>query len=121
MSIRSNLILVGLVAGAATAAAQPGATVPSVPVGETETTAETPAEEATIDAQTIPDTRAPGAIAPRVRHRPLDEKSQGLWGGGVRLTGLSGVGALPGVNIGAELAAYLRRDERFLELALGHW
>lgn len=41
------------------------------------------------------------------------------WGGGVRLTGLSGIGALPGVNFGAEVAVHLRRDEVFAELALG--
>jgi hypothetical protein len=43
------------------------------------------------------------------------------WGGGVRLTGLSGIGALPGVNYGAEVAGHLRRDEYFVELALGRW
>lgn len=43
------------------------------------------------------------------------------WGGGVRLTGLSGIGALPGVNYGAEVAGHLRRDEYFVELAVGRW
>jgi hypothetical protein len=43
------------------------------------------------------------------------------WGGGVRLTGLSGIGALPGVNFGGEVALVLRRDELFGELALGRW
>ncbi len=61
----------------------------------------------------------PGEIAPAVTHHLQVEEP--LWGGGVRLTGLSGVGALPGVTIGVELAGYLRRDERFVELALGRW
>jgi hypothetical protein len=43
------------------------------------------------------------------------------WGGGVRLTGLSGIGALPGVNYGGELAGYVRHDELFGEFALARW
>ena len=43
------------------------------------------------------------------------------WGGGVRLTGLSGIGALPGVNYGAEVAVNVRRDEVFAELSLSRW
>jgi len=43
------------------------------------------------------------------------------WGGGMRLLGLSGVGALPRINIGVELAAYARRDTAFAELAAGIW
>ena len=43
------------------------------------------------------------------------------WGGGVRLLGLSGVGALPRINIGVELAAYARRETAFAELGAGIW
>ena len=43
------------------------------------------------------------------------------WGGGVRLTGLSGIGALPGVNYGAEVAVVVRHNEIFGELALSRW
>jgi len=43
------------------------------------------------------------------------------WGGGLRVTGLSGIGALPGVNFGVEVAGSIRRDEHFLELALARW
>lgn len=43
------------------------------------------------------------------------------WGGGLRLTGLSGIGALPGVNFGGEVAINVRRFETFGELALGQW
>ncbi|HEY5925654.1 MAG TPA: hypothetical protein VIV11_28405, partial [Kofleriaceae bacterium] len=42
-------------------------------------------------------------------------------GGGIRLTGLSGIGALPGVNYGAEFAALVRYDELFGELGFGWW
>jgi hypothetical protein len=56
------------------------------------------------------------------RHRI--KESDGLatnerWGGHVRLTGLSGIGALPGVNFGGEVAVHLRRDAMFGELSLG--
>jgi hypothetical protein len=44
-----------------------------------------------------------------------------LWGGGIRLTGLSGIGALPGVNYGAEVAGLVRYGEFFGELGLGWW
>ncbi len=43
------------------------------------------------------------------------------WGGGLRLTGLSGIGALPGVNFGGEVAINVRHNELFGELALGQW
>ena len=60
-----------------------------------------------------------------IEDRPI-KKEDGLatderWGGGIRLTGLSGIGALPGVNFGGEVAVNLRRDELFAELALGRW
>lgn len=48
-------------------------------------------------------------------HRP------GRWGGGVHFMGLSGVGALPQVNVGGELGGYVRREDRFAELAFGRW
>jgi hypothetical protein len=75
------------------------------------------------------DLRPPGEVEPAAAVRPAPRPALvhrhindvQLWGGGVRLTGLSGVGALPGVNMGAELAVYVRRDERFLELGYGHW
>lgn len=43
------------------------------------------------------------------------------WGGGGRALGVSGVGALPRVNLGAELAGYVRHEARFAELALARW
>ena len=53
---------------------------------------------------------------------PLDpQATTERWGGGVRLTGVSGIGALPGVNYGAEVAVLVRRDELFAELGLSRW
>ncbi len=43
------------------------------------------------------------------------------WGGGIRLTGMSGIGALPGVNFGVDVAGHVRRDEMFVELSLSRW
>lgn len=43
------------------------------------------------------------------------------WGGGVRALALSGIGALPRINIGGELAGYLRRADYFGELAIARW
>jgi len=88
-----------LAASAVTVHAQPGATDP-VP---------TPiADEA--PSTVIPHQRTTDSLATTER-----------WGGGIRLTGLSGIGALPGVNFGGEVAGMLRRDQCFVELALGRW
>lgn len=43
------------------------------------------------------------------------------WGGGVRMTGLTGIGALPGRNFGGEIAGLVRHDEVFVELGLSRW
>ena len=75
-----------------------------------------------------PETRPPGEVIPTSAtpakpHVSLarGETDAGLWGGGVRLTGLSGIGALPGRNIGGEVAVLVRHDELFGEFALGRW
>jgi len=68
--------------------------------------------------EATPEPAAPAYVAP-VRKNP--NATTRRWGGGARLTGLSGVGALPGVNFGGELAANVRRDEIFVELAMGKW
>ncbi|MCW5809257.1 MAG: hypothetical protein KIT31_43285 [Deltaproteobacteria bacterium] len=74
------------------------------------------------DAVDPPETRPPGEVRPAARPRVVraayDEPAP-LWGGGVRMTGLSGIGALPGRNYGGELAVHVRHDEVFGELALG--
>jgi hypothetical protein len=67
--------------------------------------------------------RPPGAVvppAPRVE-RSAAFATDRVWGGGVRLTGLSGIGALPGVNYGAEVAGLVRHGELFGELGFGWW
>lgn len=43
------------------------------------------------------------------------------WGGGVQLLGLSGVGALPQINLGAELSGFVRRGQRFASLGVSRW
>jgi hypothetical protein len=63
----------------------------------------------------------PGLVEPTPRPKPSPLATTERWGGGVRLTGLSGIGALPGVNYGGEAAGMVRRDELFVELALAHW
>jgi hypothetical protein len=70
------------------------------------------------------DTRAPGEVKPAPTRNVrfgVDKRDEPapLWGGGVRMTGLSGIGALPGRNYGGELAIHVRHDEIFGELALG--
>ena len=93
-------VLGALVATTAVVGAQPGVTDPEDEV--------LPAEQVATPAPNRP---------VMLRHTT----QQGLWGGGLRLTGLSGIGALPGVNLGAEVAVFVRLDERFLELGLGRW
>jgi hypothetical protein len=43
------------------------------------------------------------------------------WGGGLRLVGVSGIGALPGVGLGGELGVYARHRSLVLELAEAQW
>ncbi len=43
------------------------------------------------------------------------------WGGGVRALGISGIGALPRVGVGGELAGYVRVHSVFTELAGARW
>ncbi|HEV7554811.1 MAG TPA: hypothetical protein VGO00_05100 [Kofleriaceae bacterium] len=59
------------------------------------------------------------SIEPAIKLDPFATTER--WGGAVRLTGLSGIGALPGRNVGVEVAGLVRRDELFVELALGRW
>jgi hypothetical protein len=57
----------------------------------------------------------------RVATHELPAPAPRLWGGGMRALGVSGVGAMPGIGLGGELAAYLRRRSLFLELAGARW
>jgi hypothetical protein len=53
--------------------------------------------------------RAPAVAAPRT------------WGGGLRAMGVSGIGALPGIGVGGELAGYAWRRAMFVELSATRW
>jgi hypothetical protein len=108
MAMSSKLMLASalLTVQTLTAGAQPGAD----PVDETELQPPSSVEVAPVVV-------VPTTIRPRPNKLATTER----WGGGARLTGLSGIGALPGVNYGGELAAMVRRDELFAELAFGWW
>ena len=89
--------------------------------------AQAPGADVEVDADY--DLAPPSAVevaAETPRATPIRERKNPLattrrLGGGVRFTGLSGIGALPGVNYGGEVAALVRYDELFGELAMGHW
>ncbi|MDB4962258.1 MAG: hypothetical protein JWP01_2257 [Myxococcales bacterium] len=67
----------------------------------------------------------PEVAASAVRRRAIGVRaplgSGPRWGGGGHVLGLSGVGALPRLNLGGELAGYVRRNDTFVELAIGRW
>lgn len=67
-----------------------------------------PAPEAQRDGPVLARARS-GAAAPR------------SWGGGLRALGLSGIGALPGVSVGGELAGHVRARWLVAELAAMGW
>ncbi len=75
----------------------------------------------------LPMPPAPPAVAesdlemPAVYARRTEARPDPHWGGGARLVGLSGVGAVPEVGLGVELAGYLRHDDGFIELAAARW
>lgn len=77
----------------------------------------------TATAAAQPGRSSPAPSLPVV-HELGEQTSQAtdrVWAWGLRLTGLSGIGALPGVNVGGEVAGYLRWEERFVELGLARW
>lgn len=59
---------------------------------------------------------APSPVAPL----PLPTEDD-HWGFGMRLMGLSGIGAVPEVGVGAELSGYLRHDDHFAEVGAATW
>lgn len=52
---------------------------------------------------------------------PVDPRARGEWGGGLRALAVSGVGAMPGIGLGADLGGYVRHRQAFYELAAVHW
>lgn len=97
-----NLARLAVLLLPALAAAQPGATDPVSPIDQDEA-------------------RPPPVPPPPRVERAAPFETARPWGGGVRLTGLSGIGALPGVNYGAEVAGLVRYGELFGELGFGWW
>ena len=79
---------------------------------------------AVVIARIAAENRPPVAEAPRERPRPVlavrPPEVRG-WGGGMRALGVSGIGALPGVGVGGELAAHVRIDSMFLEVGATRW
>lgn len=62
------------------------------------------------------------AIAPRVEAvAPPARPRAGAWGAGVRLLGLSGIGMMPRVGLGAEAAGYVRHNDWYGELGYARW
>lgn len=75
---------------------------------------------------------APGSVGPIEREEapagstvaavvPAEVSPRSQWGGGVRALAVSGVGAVPGIGVGADLGGYVRHRDLFGELALVHW
>jgi hypothetical protein len=132
MTTLGKLTLATALIAAQQASAQPGATEPidpsAPPRDEVEAVFVNDATTGTVQVQADADLLPPSAVAVtpspttvtlHVRKDPL--ATTRIWGGGVRFTGLSGIGALPGVNYGGELAALVRHEELFAELAMGTW
>jgi hypothetical protein len=61
------------------------------------------------------------SIAVASRGPEIAERARPRWGGGLSVLGLSGVGALPQVNLGLEVSGYLRRDQHFASLGVSRW
>jgi hypothetical protein len=57
----------------------------------------------------------------RARPTPTTWRDAGPWGGGLRALALSGVGTLPGVGIGGDLGAFVRRRDVFAEVGVARW
>ncbi len=110
---RSLFVLLGTVTAAN---AQPGAWVDPATVDVE------PVEQVEQPAAFVPPSSVPAQRPSVARRTPTKgQETTRRWAFGARLTGLSGIGALPGVNYGAELATYVRHDEIFAELAFGWW
>ncbi len=65
----------------------------------------------------------PHAIVPLLRvERPSGGPNAPVkWGGGIRALAVSGIGMVPSVGLGGELAGFVRRRATFVELALTRW
>jgi len=81
----------------------------------------TATDQLELEAELSPPSAVAVAPAATVRVRKTPLATTRVWGGGVRFTGLSGIGALPGVNYGGEVAGHVRHEELFAELGIGKW
>jgi hypothetical protein len=48
-------------------------------------------------------------------------KPHHVWGGGGHLLGLSGIGGVPEVGVGGEVAGYVRREAIYVEVGISRW
>ena len=78
----------------------------AAPKQEAAFVAETRGPEETVRRDTVLEPARP------VRH---------VWGGGLRALALSGIGALPRINIGGEIGGYVRYKRHIFELAFARW
>jgi len=134
MSTRApRLVITALMLSTGIASAQPGATEPSGDDIQTQVNEIDEQEARDAEARRQADTEVLAPSMVRAEYQPSTSTSLRKretssliattepWGAGVRFTGLSGVGALPGVNYGAEVSGYVRHQELFGELAFGWW
>jgi len=73
---------------------------------------------ARIAAEAPPPAAEPRPVEPGSRRAAPEPRP---WGGGLRLEGLSGIGALPGVSVAGGVAGYVRKRSLFVELAAMRW
>lgn len=70
---------------------------------------------ALVIARTAAEHRAPEVHAAERVEPP------GPWGAGMRVQGVSGIGALPRIGLAGELAGFVRHDEVYVEVAATRW
>ncbi|MCX5747350.1 MAG: hypothetical protein NT062_33205 [Proteobacteria bacterium] len=78
-----------------------------------------PAEPVVVDPPVAPTPVRSSPTPIRVVDAPAPPMPR--WGGGMHLLGVSGIGGVPDVGLGGELAAYVRRDALYGELSAAHW
>jgi hypothetical protein len=74
------------------------------------------ATRAALAVSEAPDSRGLVA-APAIEAVPATQP----YGGGVRVLGLSGIGRIPSVGLGAEVAGFVRRHDEFAGIAVARW
>lgn len=92
---------------------------PSSPMAPTETTIAMVAPPTTT-AALVDDDESDMSSQRIVDEEPAASRAR-RWGGGLHVLGLSGVGALPQINLGGEISAFVRRDNNFASLGVSRW